>query len=438
MVGLLLLFFNLSFEFGILDFGFFFWDFAYSLLIRKLSNMRIILYTGKGGVGKTTAAAATALRCSQLGHRTVVLSTDAAHSLADSFDMDLGAEPTEVAPNLWGQEVDVYYSIHKYWELLKKYLSSIFSWQGISDALAEEMAVIPGMDEGASLLWVNQHYHSDEYDVVVVDCAPTAETLRILSIPDVGRWWFDRLFPIGKRATLMLGPVVKPFLDNMPMPDRQTLDAAEKLFDELGAIHELLTNPEISSMRLVLNPEKMVIKELQRTYTYLNLYGYATDAIICNRIMPQDLQGSYFDAWLGEQDKYLQLIDESFTPLPILKTPYFEREVVGLEMLQRVSDNLFGEEDPAQVYFKGQTHHIEEEDGNYALLIPMPFVEKKDISLVSNGDELTVQVGGVRRSFILPRALIGRETLGAEFEENELKIRFGEGKRPKENSGDSG
>jgi arsenite-transporting ATPase len=387
--------------------------------------MRVILYTGKGGVGKTTAAAATALRCSELGYRTVVLSTDAAHSLSDSFDVPLGAEPVQIAPNLWGQEIDVYYSIHKYWDRLKEYLAAILSWQGVSDVLAEEIAVIPGMDEGASLLWVNQHYGSGDYDVVVVDCAPTAETLRILSIPDVGRWWFDRLFPIGKRATLILGPVVRPFLDNMPMPDREILDAAEKLFEELGAIHNLLTDPETSTMRLVLNPEKMVIKEAQRTYTYLNLYGYATDAIVCNRVMPQAVEGSYFDTWLGEQAKYLQLINESFAPLPILKSPYFEREVVGFTMLRRAADALFGAEDPSRLYFRGHAHSIEEQDGGYALLIQMPFVDKKNVSLLSSGDELTVQIGSFRRSFILPRALIGLKALGAEFEGDTLKINFG-------------
>src|SRR5919202_144709 len=204
--------------------------------------MRIILYTGKGGVGKTTTAAATALRCAELGHRTIVLSTDAAHSLSDSFERPLVPEPVEIAPNLWGQQVDVYYSVQKYWSTLQRYLASVFSWQGIENLLAEEIAVVPGMDEGASLLWVNQHYREKKFDVIVVDCAPTAETLRLLSVPDVARWWFDRFFPIGKRATLMLGPMVRPFLDNMPMPDRTTLDAVEDLFDQLDEIHKLLLN----------------------------------------------------------------------------------------------------------------------------------------------------------------------------------------------------
>ncbi len=261
-------------------------------------DMRILLYTGKGGVGKTSAAAATALRCAELGYRTVVLSTDTAHSLADSFDLPLGPEPVGIGPNLWGQEADVYYSIEKHWATLQQYLAAVFTWQGIGDLLAEEIAVIPGMEEGIGLLWIDQHHREGRFDVIIVDCSPTAETLRLLSLPDTGRWWFERLFPIGKRATLMLGPLVRPFLDNMPLPDRDTLDAAKALFDQLGDLYRLLTDPEVSSVRLVMNPEMMVIREAQRSYTYLNLYGYATDAVICNRIFPAAEDG-YFAGGLG-------------------------------------------------------------------------------------------------------------------------------------------
>src|SRR5512139_1538032 len=297
--------------------------------------MRIILYTGKGGVGKTSAAAATALRCAELGYRTVVLSTDSAHSLSDSFEVELGPEPVQVAPNLWGQEVDVHYSIDKHWTELQRYMAAVFSWRGVGSMLAEEIAVIPGMEEGASLLWVNQHHLEGKYDVIVVDCAPTAETLRLLGLPDVGRWWFERIFPIGRRAALTLGPIARPFLDNMPMPDNETFEAVEVVFAELDKIHRLLTDPATSSMRLVVNPEKMVIKEAQRTYTYLNLYGYVTDAVICNRVMSVAAAGSYWGAWLSTQDRHLQMIEEAFAPLPVYTAPYFEQEVAGVPMLRR-------------------------------------------------------------------------------------------------------
>lgn len=398
---------------------------------------RIILYTGKGGVGKTSMAAATALRCAELGYRTVVLSTDAAHSLSDSFDRPLGPEPVQIVDNLWGQEVDVYYSMEKHWATLQRYLATIFSWQGVADLLAEEIAVIPGMEEGASLLWVNQHVTEGHYDVIIVDCAPTAETLRLLSIPDVGRWWFDRLFPIGKRATLALAPLARPLLNNMPLPDRETFDAAEALFSQLDEIHQLLSDPEQSSMRLVLNPEKMVIKEAQRTYTYLNLYGYVTDAVICNRVMPAAVADGYFSAWIDTQAKYLQMVEEAFSPLPILKAPFFEREVVGLAMLRRLADALFGEEDPSRIMFRGQTHRIEETEDGYVLAVPLPFVEKRDISLLRRGDDLTVQVGTYRRSFVLPRVLAGLETRGARFEGDTLLIHFTRDQHNAEEGGES-
>jgi arsenite-transporting ATPase len=384
---------------------------------------RILLYTGKGGVGKTSVAAATALRCAELGQRTVVLSTDAAHSLADSFDTPLGPKPVEIAPNLWGQEVDVYYSIEKHWAKLQQYLAAVFSWQGVDDLVAEEIAVIPGMEEGAGLLWIDQHYREGQFDVIVVDCAPTAATLRLLSLPDAGRWWFERLFPIGRRATLMLGPLARPFLDNMPIPDRATLDAAEAVFDQLGRLRQLLADPDLSSMRLVVNPEKMVIKEAQRTYTYLSLYGYVCDAVICNRVFPEDA-GGYFSARREMQTRYLQMIEEGFSPLPILKVPYFEQEVVGQAGLRRMAEALYGDGDPARLLYRGRTQTIEEEGDSYVLSLPLPFAARDDLDLLRAGDELTVQVGNRRRNLVLPRVLSALEISQAKLVDDSLKIRF--------------
>jgi len=334
---------------------------------------RILLYTGKGGVGKTSVAAATALRCAEMGYRTLVLSTDAAHSLADSLDTALGPEPVEVFPNLWGQEVDVYYSLEKHWSKLQKYLAAVFSWQGVGDLLAEEIAAIPGMEEGAGLLWIDQHYQTDQYDIIVVDCAPTAETLRLLSLPETGRWWFDRLFPIGKRATLMLGPLARPFLSDIPIPDRETFDAAEALFDQLGHLYELLITPGLASMRLVLNPEKMVIKEAQRTYTYLNLYGFVTDLVICNRVFPESTDG-YFAAWRKAQVRYLDMVEESFAPVPIRQVPYFDQEVTGMNALRHMAEALFEDADPTTVYYQGHAYTIENAEQGYLLKVPLPFV----------------------------------------------------------------
>jgi len=385
--------------------------------------MRIILYTGKGGVGKTTAAAATAIACAERGYRTLVMSTDPAHSLADAFDRALGPEPTAVAPNLWGQEIDVYYAIQKHWGTFQDYVREVLAWRGVDDLLAEEMSVLPGMEEAASLLWVHQHYHEGHYDVILVDCAPTAETLRLLSLPDVGRWWVDKILPVERRAARIIRPLLAPFSD-MPIPEDETFDAAEELFQRLDGIHQLLLNPEISSVRVVLNPEKMVIKESQRTYTYLNLYGYQCDAVICNRLIPEEVEAGFLDAWRVTQEKYLRLVEEAFHPLPILLVPFFEQEVVGLPMLKRMGVSLFRGEDPAKVFFRGQAHRIEVVDGKYHFMISLPFVQKGDISLHRVGDELTVQVGNYRRNFILPRALIGRTSEEARFENNWLTIVF--------------
>ena len=384
---------------------------------------RILLYTGKGGVGKTSVAAATALRCAEMGYQTLVLSTDAAHSLADSLDTTLGPEPVEVSPNLWGQEVDVYYSLEKHWSKLQKYLAAVFSWQGVGDLLAEEIAAIPGMEEGAGLLWIDQHYQTDQYDIIVVDCAPTAETLRLLSLPETGRWWFDRLFPIGKRATLMLGPLARPFLSDIPIPDRETFDAAEALFDQLGHLYELLITPGLASMRLVLNPEKMVIKEAQRTYTYLNLYGFVTDLVICNRVFPESTDG-YFAAWRKAQVRYLDMVEESFAPVPIRQVPYFDQEVTGMNALRHMAEALFEDADPTTVYYQGHAYTIENAEQGYLLKVPLPFVSREEVSLLRNGDEMTIQVGNWRRNFILPRALANAQTTTAKFDDGALNIQF--------------
>ena len=384
---------------------------------------RILFYTGKGGVGKTSVAAATALRSASMGYRTVVLSTDSAHSLSDSFETKLGPEPVEVAPNLWGQEVDVYYSIQKYWDNLEEYLASLFSWQGVDQVVAEELASIADMDEGASLLWINQHFSGDDFDVIVVDSAPTAETLRLLSLPQAGRWWFDHLFPLGKRATLVLGPIASPLLDNMPMPTKDTLDASEQLFKQLDHLYKLLTDPSITSVRLVLNPEKMVIKEAQRTYTYLNLYGYNTDMVVANRVFSDEV-GAQFGQWHEIQAKYLQMIKESFDPVPIVHVPYFENEVVGLEMLDRMAEVLYPDQDPTAILHRGKSFVIEPLDGGYRMDVPLPFVTNDQVSLLRVGDELTIQVGGWRRNMLLPHALRGTETAKAHLDDSILHIDF--------------
>lgn len=385
--------------------------------------MRIIIYTGKGGVGKTSVAAATALRCAGLGHRTCVLSTDAAHSLADSLDVSLGPEPLLVAENLWAQEVDAHYSLQKHWGIFKKYLSGVLTRHGVDELYAEEFATVPGLDEGASLLWLNRYAEEGQFDVVVIDAAPTAETLRLLSLPDASRWWFERLLPLSQGATRILRPVSR--LGNIPLPDKETLQAFELLFDQLGNVHTLLSDPSQSTMRLVVNAERMVIKEAQRTFTYLNLYDYVTDAIICNRLLPPEVQDPFFAGWQASQAENLSLIEECFSPLPVFTAPLFRQEMGGMELLTALAEEIFGERDPADRFFVGQAHHISPgKDGDYTLSLPLPFVEKGDIELYRDKDELTIRVGNQRRNFILPRALWELEATQARYSGDTLKISF--------------
>jgi arsenite/tail-anchored protein-transporting ATPase len=385
--------------------------------------MRIILYTGKGGVGKTTVAAATAVRCAALGYRTVVLSTDLAHSLADSFDRPLAPEPVEIAPNLWAQETDIYYNVRKYWGRVQEWVTMLLAWRQIDELIADELSVLPGMDELANLLWINNHRESGAYDVIIVDCAPTGETLRLLSFPDVARWWMEKIFPIHRRAAQMVRPLGRALFD-LPVPDDDVYDAVKDLFGQLDTLHTMLTDQQLTSVRLVLNPEKMVVKEAQRTYTYLNLFGYATDLVVCNRVLPPDVTDRYFDAWKATQARYRQAVEEGFAPVPIRDAPLFGHEIVGLDGLREMAAALYGDADPSQVFFAGRGHHIEKRDGEYVLSLQLPFASKDQVALFQTGDELVVQVGSQKRNVILPRALVGLQTRGARFEDGALLIRF--------------
>ena len=386
--------------------------------------MRVLLYTGKGGVGKTTIAAATGLRSAELGYRTIVLSTDAAHSLADAFDISLSGEPQPIAPNLWGQETEMSQTLKAYWSDIQDWMAALMAWRGMEEIIADEMAILPGMEELANLLYIANYYYSGDYDVIIVDCAPTGETLRLLSFPEHLRWWMEKMFPIGRTATSLVRPIVRPFLD-IPLPGDKVFQSAERLFEELVRMRALLTDPEKASVRLVVNPEKMVIKEAQRTFTYLNLYGYATDLIICNRLIPEEVADRYFDSWKESQTRHYEVIEECFAPLPILSVPLLEQEVVGMPMLKVMAQALYGDRDPAQLFFHGQAQDIETEDGYYVLTLSLPFVTKSNLSLMRNGDELTVQVGSYRRNIILPRTLVGLPVKEAKFEDEKLVIRFG-------------
>lgn len=386
---------------------------------------RILLFTGKGGTGKTTVSTATAVCAAKLGYKTLVLSTDAAHSLGDSLDRELGPEPVRVSNHLWAQESNILYNLEKHWGTVKRWLAALMAWRGLDEVVAEEVAVFPGMEELANLLWVYYYEQEKNYDLLVVDCAPTAESLRLLTLPEVAKWWFDKLMPVGRRLMPITTPIVNKFTD-MPLPDKEILGSMEELFHELDGLRALLTDPKTTSIRLLLNPEKMVIKEAQRTYSYLNLYGYAIDAVVCNRLIPAAADGAYFEKWKQAQTEYLKDIEERFSPLPVMKVPLLESEVIGLKKLREVGEYLYGGGDPARVFFEGQPISINHNDGLYTLTLKLPFAAKGDVSLLRSGDELVVTIGNQRRSLILPQVLLERQVKEAKFESGQLQIRFEE------------
>ncbi len=385
--------------------------------------MRIILYTGKGGVGKTTVAAATAFWAAQLGHRTLVMSTDPAHSLGDAFDRPMGAEPTPVAGNLWGQEINVLEEIKTYWGDIQEYLTALFSTRGVDDVVAEEMAVFPGMEEVCSLLMIRQHAQEGHYDCLIVDCAPTGETMRLLSFPDIARWYMEKLFPWERRIVTRLRPVVQPLVP-VPLPTDKVYAALEVLFHRVDETKAKLADGQRASIRLVLNPEKMVIKEAQRALTYLNLYGYVTDAVVSNRNLPEASGKGYFAQWAAIQRRYRQLIHEAFAPLPVWEIPFFDTEVVGLPMLERMAKSLFADRDPTQVFFSGPVQEVHRRGKEHLLRLKLPFLQKDNVDLFQRGEELVVSIGNFRREIVLPRALASLKISGAKAEEGALVVRF--------------
>lgn len=394
--------------------------------------MRIILYTGKGGVGKTSMSAATAVRCADLGYRTVVLSTDPAHSLGDSFDCRIGSELTPLGNNLWGQEIDLLHQMDKYWGRVQDYLNVLFSWRGMDSLVAEETSVLPGMEELSSLMQITHLADSGDYDVIVIDAAPTGSTLQLLSFPEMARWYIEKVFPFQRKTIQLARPFMKRFGGDMPLPEDDVFDSIEELVDILERTSALLSDSAVSSMRLVLNPEKMVVKEAQRAYTYLNLYGYAVDAVVCNRVFPQHLADEYFKQWKQSQQDNLQFVEEAFQPLPIFKIPFFEQELVGEAMLKRTANEVFGEEmvrgangDPTRTFYNGQPQQIYTQNGHYVLSIPLPMAERDQVNLHrSVVDELIIRIGNWKRNVALPTGLARLEITGAKYEEDRLNIHF--------------
>jgi arsenite-transporting ATPase len=365
---------------------------------------RILLFTGKGGTGKTTCAAATALRAARDGQKTLVLSSDPAHSLADALDHELGPEAQEVTDRLFAQEVDLYYSMKKHWGNMRELMLTVFRWQGVDQIAAEELAALPGMNEGSVLLWLEEAIREKDYDLIVVDSAPTGETLTLLTLPQVTQWWLAKAFPFQKLAVKSLGFGVRK---TTGIPLDKGYEELEVIFEKLERVQQVLSTPSTSSIRLVTNPEKMVIEEARRAYTYLQLYGYSVDSVIVNRVLPEDQvpENSFFEGYVTSQRKYLEEIEQSFSPLPILQVPHLGEEVFGAGRLERIADAMYEDGDPTAILHDEPPFQVEEDGDAYILKLRLPFVEDEEVDVRHRGDQLVVQVANQRRNYILPNFL---------------------------------
>ncbi len=383
---------------------------------------RTILYTGKGGVGKTSVAASTARRCAASGLRTLVISTDPAHSLSESLGAALSGEATQVADRLWGQEVKAQEEMERHWSGVQDWLGELLIERGVDRISAEELTVPPGMDELFSLLRLQAQHRADEWDAIIVDCAPTGETLRLLSFPDVARWWIEKVFPMERQILAAARPIARSLLD-IPLPSAAVFADIQRLSENLISMNEILRDSERSTIRLVMNPDKMVIGEAMRTFTYLNLYGYVTDAVVVNRIFPEDV-GAYFGTWRQLQQEHLELVESAFSPVPVLRAPYFEQEVIGSEMLDRLAAELFAEHEAHAVLHSSITQEIIVDEDQARLRLALPFARKGEISLKKIGLELIVGVGDQKRTIMLPPALAGFRPSEATFEDGALEVTF--------------
>jgi arsenite-transporting ATPase len=383
---------------------------------------RTILYTGKGGVGKTSVAAATARRCAEGGARTIVISTDPAHSLADSLGVAVEGRPTAVGERLWAQQVETQEEMERNWSAVQEWLGALLVERGVDLISAEELTVPPGLDELFSLLQIKRHHEAGEFDVLVVDCAPTGETLRLLSFPDVARWWLEKIFPQQGQIMAAARPFARAVLD-VDLPGDAVFDDVQRLVRNLIAMDEILRDRSRVTIRLVTNPERMAIDEARRTFTYLNLYGYLTDAVVVNRVFPPEV-GDYFGAWRERQQEHLGEVADAFSPVPVLTAPYMEAEVVGPEMLDRLADALFADRDPASILYASLARELDVTPQGATLRLDLPLSDKGDIGLKKIGLELVVRVNGHKRTLMLPPSLAGYRPTEASFVDGALEVAF--------------
>ena len=393
--------------------------------------MRIIMYAGKGGVGKTTMSATTGVACARRGQRTLVMSLDPAHSLSDSFDlpkslMDMGGgKPVPVAENLWIQELELQRDLEENWGEVFRYIATLIRTTGIREVLAEELAILPGMEEVAALLYINRYAREEAYDVVVLDCAPTGESMRFISLPTGLEWYMQKIFHLERNVLRVVRPVARR-MTTVPLPSDKYFAAIQRLFEKIEGIQKLLQDPTVTTARLVTNPEKMVIKETQRAFMYFHLFDLTVDAIVLNRILPSQVRDEFFRSWREVQQGHIEEVESYFAPVPIWRVELGRREIVGMTELARLARKLFGNRNPADVFYAQKAYEFTKEGGRYVLTIHAPFLTGGEIHLAKHQDELIVRVGSFKRFVALPRRVAAAEPSGATLEDGYVKVTFGE------------
>jgi arsenite-transporting ATPase len=394
--------------------------------------MRILLFSGKGGVGKTSLAAATGVQLARLGYRTLVMSVDPAHSLADSFDLETSlfhektGDPYPIAEKLAIHEVNIQKEIKRHWREISAYVISVLRTTGISDVEAEELAILPGMEELSAMMWVNQFRREQRYDVIVLDCAPTAESMRFVSMPTTLDWYMKHIFPFQRTVLKAVRPLANR-VSPVELPTDSYFANIQDLFGKLDGIDELLENPRTTSVRLVTNPEKMVLRETQRAFVYFSLHGLTVDGIIVNRVLPEAIKDSFFAEWRESQRHVLEEIDAYFAPVPVKRVPLFTHEVLGAERLQELARALYADnEDPAAVTRTEAPYIFTKRDGHYEVQLQLPFAVKGEVGLFKKGDELIVQIGTLRRHIGLPTSMAALTPAHAKLENKVLTVEMRE------------
>lgn len=392
--------------------------------------MRIIFFAGKGGVGKTSVAAATGIKAAEAGHRTVVMSLDVAHSLSDIFDLNKKSlidqergSLTKIRKNLWIQELDIQEEIEKNWGDIHKYLSTLLNTTGLDEILAEELAILPGMEEVSLLLHINRYVRTKKFEVILLDCAPTGESLRFISIPTTLDWYIKKIFKIERTIARYARPLAKRLYD-VPLPGEDYFEAIEFLFERLRGVDEILVDPEITTVRLITNPEKIVLKETQRAFMYFSLYKMSIDAIIMNRVLPDSVSETYFKGWRRSQKDYIKKAENYFSPIPLFPVNLFRGEVLGFDSLKALADQIYGDINPLKRFFEGEPYSFVKENGKYQLRIKLPFIGKGDVDLNKISDELIIRVGSFKRHVMLPRQVAASNSVKAKLEGEYLSVHF--------------